>query len=360
MSRCGVVLLAAGACIAAGQQTPASEQDRIVAFHVTRSQARPDDAGALRMLAEALVKRAEVTGEPGDYDRAWETLDRVESLEPGELPTLRARARLLLSRHRFPQALALAAHGLKQYPQDTDLLAVAGDAALEMGDLEAAAAHYGTLHELSSQLHTWARLAHVAELRGRLEEAAVMMEQAMDTGLKKGAPSESLAWSRAVLGELRLKQGRPEEARKQYALGLEKSPEHPLVWEHLAELEKHENRLEAAEAAYRKLLSWRPDPVSRLRLAQVVEDRGDLKAAEVLRAESLRFLERVVAAGNEGFLRPLAEMDLAAGRYDRAAALLARDVSLRPTAEGRALLRDVLAAAAAAGRPVNGLGPVGR
>ena len=38
-------------------------EDRVVRFHEHRTSRRPDDAGAWRHLARALVRRAEVTGD---------------------------------------------------------------------------------------------------------------------------------------------------------------------------------------------------------------------------------------------------------------------------------------------------------
>jgi tetratricopeptide (TPR) repeat protein len=343
----------AGPCSAASDQVEIER--KTVAFHAARAKQRPDDAAALRFLASALVKLAAVGGDGTDYDRAWENLDKAEVLEPGSPDTLRARARLLLSRHRFQQARALAEHGLSLWKDESDLLGLAGDAAFEVGDLKSAAAYYDKLHAVAPNLNTWARLAQVAEAQDRLKDAAGHLQKAMESGMRKGAPPESIAWCHAVLGEVHLKLGDPKMARNLYVEGLQKSPDHPLVLEHLAELEAVEQKLEASEAAYRKLVALRPDPVNRLRLAEVVSKRGDAQGAQTLRIESRNMLQRFVASGNEGYLRPLAELDLEDGYYSRAAALAARDVALRPTEESQALLKRVLSTAAAAGKPVNAL-----
>lgn len=339
----------------ATEQTPGNEtrQDQVVSFHQARVAAKPDDTGALRMLANAYVARAEVTGSAADYDRGWEALERAEKLEPGVVATIAARAALLLSRHRFPQARALAEEGLKRYPTDAGLLGVAGDAALETGDLDAAEKLYSTLHARSPRLMSWARLAHVSELRGNFDASATMLERAIAAGKQKAAPPEAIAWCLAVLGEVELKRGNLGAARKDYLAGLEQSPDHLLVREHLAELETKEKNLEAAEAAYKRILSQRPDPRMRLRIAEILDLRGQHDEASNIRQEVTRVYERLVEAGNEGYLRPLAQLDLAAGRFQQAARLAARDLGLRPTPESQALLRSVLAAAAAAGKPVN-------
>jgi tetratricopeptide (TPR) repeat protein len=355
----GFLLLAASCALSVGvlfaQQKPSAE-DQAVAFHRARAESRADDADAWRMLAAAYVRRAEATGDPADYDRASEGLDRAEKLEPQDLRTLRGRAAMLASRHRFPQALALAEHGLQKFPEDLELLRIAGDAALEQGELELADGYYQRAHKLSPRLSEWARLAHIAEIRGNLDEAAELLGKAIQSGYERAAPPESISWCRAVLGEVELKRGRPVEARRQYELALEASPEHPLALEHLAELEHREGNLAAAETNYRKILHGRPNPEVQLTLADILETLGKKEEAARLRSETRSFLENVVAAGHEGFLRPLAQMELAAGRYQRAAALAARDLALRPNAESRALLRKILRAAADAGQPVTDLG----
>lgn len=344
-----VALAPAAAELPAQSKTP---QDNAILFHEARVSERPDNAGAWRMLANAYVARAEVTGEAADYDRGWQALERAENLEPGVVSTIAARASLLLSRHRFPQARALAEEGLKRYPEDGVLLGVAGDAGLETGDYEAAENFYNKLHALSPRLISWARLAHLAEVRGQLDDAATMLQKAMTAGENKAAPPESIAWCLAVLGEVELKRGNAKAARDSYRAGLERSPEHTLVLEHLAELETQEKNLDAAEAAYRRILAQRADPRIRLRIADLLQRRGKHNEAVSIREEVARVYQRLVEAGNEGYLRPLAEMELAAGRYQQAATLAARDVALRPTQESQAVLRKVLAAAAAAGKPV--------
>jgi len=332
----------------------ADEEDKLVAFHAARAAARPDDAAAQNMLAGALIRRAESTGRAADYDAAWIALNKADAVEPGDPSTARTRARLLLSRHRFPQALALAKAELRKNPDDAALLGVAADASFETGDLDGALGYARRMHGLGAQLNTFARLSQIEEAKGNLDEAIRLMEQAIETGARKGAPAGSIAWCHAVMGELRWKKGRPDEARREYEAGLAKAADHPLVLEHLSELERHAGNLKASEDSYRRLLAVRPDPVNQLRLAEVLNERGRREAAAELRAQSHRKLRELVEGGNEGFLRPLAELEFEDGRFDEAAKLAARDLALRPNAESRALLEKILNEAAAAGKPVNG------
>jgi len=332
---------------------PKSREAQIVAFHEARTASRPDDADAWRMLAGAYVQRAVLTGDGGDYDRGWKALATAESLDPGDPRILYGRANLLLSRHHFREARETAEQGLASNPESEEFLAIAGDGALETGDLDAATAYYRRLRAVSARLTTWARLAHVAELRGNLDEAAEMLQKALASGYEEGSLPQARAWCLAVLGEIELHRGHADLARKNYERGLQESPNHLLVLEHFAELEQAEGHFDQAEADYRRILAQREDPKAELRVAALLDFRGQKQEAAKFREAALRFYERAVASGNEGYLRPLAVFELSAGHFARAASLQARDVALRPTAESRAILQ-LIQDTAAAKRPTAG------
>jgi tetratricopeptide (TPR) repeat protein len=351
-----LILLSQAASFAAetknGSAAPRRREDQVVAFHAARTASRPYDADAWRMLAGAYVQRAVVTGDGADYDRGWSMLQKAEALAPGDPRILQARADLQLSRHHFKDARELAERGLAQNPESPDFLAVAGDGALETGDLDAATAYYRHLNKVSPRLTSWARLAHVAEMRGNLDEAAEMLQKALDTGYNQASLPAARAWCRAVLGEIELHRGHRDQARKQYQLGLKECPNHLLVLEHFAELEQAEGHFAAAEALYRNILRQREDPKAELHLAALLEARSAKREAASYRAAALRFYQRAVTSGNEGYLRPLAVFELSLGHFDRAESLQSRDVALRPTAESRAVLQLIQDSAAAAGHPL--------
>ena len=331
------------------ESLPKRREDQVVAFHKARTSARPYDADAWRLLGGAYVQRAVVNGDGRDYDRGWEMLQRAEALDPGDPRILQARAELLLSRHHFQGARDLAEQGLTRDPENAELLAVAGDGALETGDLDAATSYYRRLNAAGLRLTTWARLAHAAELRGNLDEAAEMLGKALQAGYDSGSLPQARAWCRAVLGEIELHRGNASAAREQYEMGLQESPGHLLVLEHFAELEQSRGNPKRAEDLNRRILAQREDPKAELRLAALLSLRGEDREAAKLRAAALRFYERAVASGNEGYLRPLAVFELAAGHYHRAEELQSRDVALRPNAESRAILQFIQDTAAARG-----------
>jgi tetratricopeptide (TPR) repeat protein len=334
-------------------------EDEKVAFHEARVAAQPEDSEAYRMLAGALLSRAEATGDGADYDRAWQQLELAERFDLGSLRLIQARAVLLMSRHRFGQAQLTAEQGLRVQPENTDLLGLAGDGALESGNFDAADKYYRKLSEVAPRLPSaWARLSHLAEMRGDLEQAANLMEKSINASYPKPLSLNGFAWSRAILGEIEAKRGRVDEARRQYKWALYKYHDHPLALEFLADLDQWQGNLAEAENAYRKLLAYRPDPKYKNSLAALLERKGQKEEAARLRDEALRFYQWSVGTGNEGYLRPLATMELAAGRYQQAAELAMRDIALRPTPESRALYAGILRAAEETGQPVKGYAPL--
>lgn len=338
-----------------------STEDETVRFHESRVANEPRDTEARRMLAHALVERGKLTGDAADFDRAWAELDRGEAMEPRNLRLLRERADLSLSRHRFGLGRALAEQGLQRAPDDIELLGLAGDGAVEMGDHAGAETHYRERARLAPALpSTWVKLARSAEIQGKLEDAAAMMQDALDKAYARGITPDGIAWIAARCAEIAMKRGKLDEARQFLNTALHEKPEHPLALEFLANLELWQGHPQAAEAAYRTLLSlWPRSPKIQLRLANLLAAGGkNNDEAQLLRDESLRLFEQSVAGGFEGYLRDLATIDLAAGRYRRAAELAARDVTLRPTVESRALYAGIMQAAKDAGQPLTDFAPL--
>ena len=327
--------------------------DQKIKFLESRTDAFPQDSEAHRLLASAFVIRAEATGDAADYDRAIKEIDTADESDPDSLRLIQARAITLFSRHRFQEAKNAAERGLRQDPDNPDLLGLAGDGALESGDLDTAEKHYRHLVEINPKLTGgWARMSHLEEVRGNLEEASRLMEKSIDASYPKPLGNIGIAWSRSILGEIQAKRGDLDEARRQYNWALNKVPDYPLALEFLADLEQWQGHPDEAEKIYRNLLSKKADPKWQASLATLLEKRGDKDEAAQLRAEARQFYEQTVAGGNEGYLRALATLELAEHHYQRAAELAERDLALRPTTESRAICANILKAANDAGQPL--------
>lgn len=334
-------------------KAPLTRYDQNIRFLESRANTYPEDSESHRLLASGFVIRAEATGNAADYDRALKEIDTADGLDPDSLRLIQARAIILFSRHRFQETKIIAERGLQRDPDNADLLGLAGDGALESGDLETAEKHYRHLVETSPKVSgAWARMSHLEEVRGNLEEAASLMEKSIDASYPKPLGNTGIAWTRSILGEIQAKRGNLDEARRQYNWALNKVPDYPLALEFSADLEQWQGHPDEAEKIYRKLLSTKADPKWQASLATLLEKRGAKDEAAQLRAEARKFYEQTVDGGNEGYLRPLATLELAEHHYQRAAELAERDLALRPTTESRAIYANILKAANDAGEPL--------
>lgn len=330
-----------------------SPQDQFITLKERRIALEPKDAEAHRQLAHGLLERAKITFVVADLDRAWVHLDESEALEPNSLRTLTGRANILLARHRFSQARALAEGGLQKFKDEPELLGLAGDGAVEMGDYAEAETHYLRRAEVAPDLpSTWIKLARLSEMQLDFDKANELMRKALMKAEAKRAGAESTSWIHARIGEIEIKRGNLDEARSHLMIALSEKPLHPLALDFLANLDQWQGNPKAAEESYHKLLSVSPNPRIRLRLASLLNGRGERKEAARLRDESRRFLVRAVADGHEGFLRDLATLELEDKHYESAAQFAARDMAIRPTAESRALLIGIIQTAAAAGTQI--------
>src|SRR5688500_5535413 len=122
----------------AGIAKDITPENGAVRLHRARVSSNPGDGEALRLLAGALITRAEATGSAAYYDEAWHVLEDAERVEPGELSTTLKQTQVLLSRHRFVLASGLLQQALRKHPANKDVVALAGDAQLELGDFDGA------------------------------------------------------------------------------------------------------------------------------------------------------------------------------------------------------------------------------
>ena len=200
--------------------TVAAGQQRIEALQATVDE-DPDDWEALAGLGSAYVARAAVTGDPSLYAPAEESLRRSREIMPeGNLPGSIGESSLAAARHDFVRALEWAEQATDLAPQDTDALAVLGDAQLELGRYEEAFATFQIMIDLRPDLAAYSRVSYALELQGEVEAAITAMENAEQAAR---APSDA-AFAAHQLGELEWNRGEVDAAGEHYRRALRHDP----------------------------------------------------------------------------------------------------------------------------------------
>jgi len=248
-----------------------------------RLRERPDDAGAAVSLADALLRQARVSNNPGLALRAEEALKRVLKDDPVTYDARRMLGAVYLSQHRFREAIRAAERASVERPADDWNYGVMGDGHLELGEYEQAWSAFQKMMDLRPTAGAYARAAYALELRGCLDAALEAMQ--LSTDATPPSDRESLAWHHAQLGDLYRQLGRSSEAEREYAWADHLFPNHPFAERGMAELLEAQGDTAGAAAKLEALMARSPSPDLAAKLGDLYTSLG--RSADASRSYAL-------------------------------------------------------------------------
>lgn len=234
----------------------------------------------LTNLGQAYMLQARETGDAAAYARAEEALSQALAANPNYRPAQAYMSSVLISLHRFAEALALAQQAYAADPDELQALATMGDAQLELGDYAAAAATYEELHQRAPSAPVFGRLSRLAWIQGDVAGAIEWMEQAAEAAESSGTFGEQLAWYHFQLGELHFHRGDLRHARRSYQQAAAFFDNYYLAQAGLAKVTAAEGDIDAAITQYQALVARRPQPDYIAALGDLYTLQGDTAAAE--------------------------------------------------------------------------------
>lgn len=256
----------------------------------------PTDGGGMRGITERRLGIAHAAA--ADYAQAEKYLRAALDTE---VMYFRDDNNIIIARNHFDLAFALAARGRydeaeEEYSRFIQI--ITRDRLLKAG-------------KLPNKAHGYLGLASLALARGRLGDAEREMKLPLLLLKEKRVDAKHPAFAahaRLILGQLRDREGRPDEAAEEYrhALTIARTlgPNHPtaaFALDGLAELDLQAGRLDAAEAGFREALALREPALGAEHrelaysldgLARVAMARGRGKDAEPPSGRALAILER--------------------------------------------------------------------
>jgi tetratricopeptide (TPR) repeat protein len=309
---------------------------RDVVFYAQRAARDPQGAADLAQLAGLLLQRARESGDVRDFRlaeaTAWRSLARRAGRNGKAYLTLSSS---LLAQHRFVEARAVAETLVARWPEPDGYRALLGEIQLELGDYRAAAVTFASLAGARRSLAVAPRLARWAELRGQVEEARRLLEDARaEAYRRRDLPREQVAWFQLRIGDLELRQGRVDDAQRALRVGLAVVPNDPRLLAALA-------RVAAARGRWRDVVTYGERAGSGADIATLglVGDAhaalGDSAVADVWYGR----VEQRAAERPEPFNRQWTQFRLDHGRrVAETRALLEREIRIRPDVYGWNLL----------------------
>jgi tetratricopeptide (TPR) repeat protein len=285
----------------------------------------------LGLLYEA---RARLSGDITDYGRATEAANRSLAIEPRQLDVQALHARLLLATHDFSRALSEASSVDRSAPDQPAVLAILGDALLELGRVDEAAARYDRIGALAPGPAVTARLARLAFIRGDPDGAVSLAVAAHEAATADGQVGPGLSWYAYLTGTLELASGSPGDAAAWFDRALDAWPGSFLALAGRARAAAAVGDLDAAIDGYRAAIAVAPQPDALVALGDLLALHGDEAGAEQQYA-TVRAIATLQAAGGPVFDRQLALFDVNHARdLAEALTLAERELSTRKDAYG--------------------------
>jgi tetratricopeptide (TPR) repeat protein len=199
--------------------------DAQIDFWQARAQRDPHDYISLTYLGQAYVNKARETGNEPLYLEAETILRQALRLNPTYDLTLAYLGGVQMAKHDFATAIELAQSVYDNDTRAIHALATIGDASLEIGQYAEAVEAYQMLADQAASAPVSARMARLAWIEGRPDDAIALMAAAATEAESSGLTGEAVAWYQFQLGELHLNTGQLKLAETHYqaALGLFKN-----------------------------------------------------------------------------------------------------------------------------------------
>jgi tetratricopeptide (TPR) repeat protein len=298
---------------------PATPGDRLIRAAQGSIELEPSRPAGYNMLAAAFMQKARETGDFSFNAKAEEALTQAFKVAPEDYDALKLRAKLLLTYHRFAEALETSRRAQAVNPRDHDVYGAMTDALVELGDYQGAVEAAQMMVDLRPDTASYSRVSYLRSLHGDAKGAIESMRLAVEAANPQDL--EGIAWCRVHLGDELLNTGQLVEAEREYDHALFIFPDY-----HLALAAKARARLAAGDtngaiAFYTRAVERAPVPDYASALGDIYTKLG--RADEAKKQYALvEFVEKTGAQG---------------GTYSRQLALFWADHDMR--------LDDALAAA---------------
>lgn len=234
------------------------------------------DALLWAQLGAAYVEKARTSGDPAYYGRAQGALDRSLEIAPdGNGDALIGLGQLANARHDFAAARDYGEQARNLRPATAEVHGVLADAYTQLGDTGAATAAVQAMLDLRPGLSSFTRASYDLELHGRVEEARVALERALQAAITP----EDVAFCRYYLGELAWNAGDVAGAAAHYDAGLIASPQDVALAQGAAKVAWAGGRTDDALAGYAALTARMPLPQYLLEYGELLESAGRVDEA---------------------------------------------------------------------------------
>jgi tetratricopeptide (TPR) repeat protein len=284
------------------EQKP-TRADRLIQQAELAVKVAPQSPDNYNLLSAAYIEKARETGDFTFNARAESAVTRALEIAPDNFESIKMRAALLLTYHRFGEALAVAREAQKINPQDATVYGAMTDALVELGRYQEAQQAVDRMLALKPDASSYCRASYLRSLQGDSQGAlSAMQEAARYTNSRE---VETGAWIRVHLGNEYLNAGRTNEAVEQYDLALEALPDYHLALTGKAHTAIRTGDIEEAIRLFQQAQARVPSPDTAMALGDLMTKTGALNEAQKQYA-LVEFIEKRAPSEAQTYSRTLA------------------------------------------------------
>lgn len=267
--------LPAASILSASGALSGLDTDKGIRQFETRVKEDPRDFLSLTILGQLHLRKGREKGDLAQFRHAEESFRGALQLNPNHVPASALLASAYASQHKFSEALQVARELYDGWPASLDALATLADAYLETGQYKEGEAAVKTLTDKAGDIPPiLARRARLAELKGRTAEAVALLERAATRTRQDADPAQEIAWYEARLGDVYFHSGCLAESEKHFTTALQLFDTYPIVLSGLADVRVAQGRLQEAADLYRRSVAESPEPRRLFGLGAVEETLG--------------------------------------------------------------------------------------
>lgn len=267
---------------------------------ISRAPSQPD---GYNMLCATFMQKARETGDFSFNAKAEAALTRSLAIDAENYDAIKLKATLLLTYHRFGEALDVARLARQMRPRDHAIYSALTDALVELGRYDEADRAAEMMMSLKPDSSGYARISYLSSLHGETEGAVRVMRAAVQASTPQD--SEGLAWCLVHLGDELMKTGKPREAEREYDVALAAFANYHLGLAAKARARIAAGDLQSAVEFYKKAQERVPSPDTAIALGDVYTRLGRSDEARK-QYDLVEFIEQSSAAGANTYSRQLA------------------------------------------------------
>jgi tetratricopeptide (TPR) repeat protein len=238
------------------------------------------DAELYYRLSDLYIQKGRQTGDITYFNLATKSLQEALRLQPNLEAAHRHLAFVLYSLHDFAGATSEATRAIQLDSRDSYAYGVLGDARLETGRYEEAAATYARMIAIKDDLYSYSRRSGLETITGNNDAAIADLRRAIAAGIQSSEPPEAVAWAQVMLAQDYFMMGRLNDAYTAGTASLNTYPAYHRALALLGQVRAAQGRFDDAAGFYRRAIAVIPLPEYAAALGDVYVKMGRQKDAD--------------------------------------------------------------------------------